>query len=76
MKKAIAVVLGLIMLVSLSACGEKSAIYGEWEAYNEYGAYGFPDRIEFLRDGTCIADGADGEYTTDNGRLWRRRVCL
>ena len=70
MKRLYVYILSALLLLACVACAAKTDIYGEWKAsYDGSVVFGFPDRIEFMRDGTCIVDDEYGEYTTGSGRL-------
>lgn len=72
MKHLLACILTALLLLACVACAAKTDIYGEWKpsaSFDGVYVFGFPGRIELLRDGTCIVDEEYGEFTTDNERL-------
>ena len=79
MKKKVVLVLTLMMLVALVACGGKSgtqqtaqqnAILGRWEIKEGKDSSWFYERFELFSDGTSVTSaGYQEKWISENGRL-------
>lgn len=69
-KRLFCFILAVVICAGLLAgCGGSSKLLGEWVAADGYAMSGFPDEMELFDDGTCIVDGFNGSFTTQDGRL-------
>lgn len=76
MKKGIVLILALIMILSLAACGsskssieESGGIVGVWNGSWEYEGNNYNESVEFMRDGTydCIRYENNKKIRTEKG---------
>lgn len=65
MKKALAIVLVLVMILSLGACGSSNKLEGNWICEESHS--GYPDQMTLFEDGTGSVDGFDCNWTAADG---------
>jgi len=66
-KAALAMLLLAGLLATFAGCGGGSALVGKWDALEDGKPSG--EIMEFLKDGTFTADGMEGEWKAEKGRI-------
>lgn len=72
-RKILLAVLLLAALLILSACSQASGgaeLLGQWTIEEGNERKGYPQTVIFNNDGSCTADGIDGTYRTEGGRIY------
>lgn len=65
---ALTVLLALLCVLLGGGCA-KNALLGAWVAEDGVAPSGYPDTMEFFKDGVCTVDGISAQYTAEDGRL-------